>query len=292
MGLQSVISYLVLSAVTKSHGRREAEQVEHSLHRTRDLVRTRDAVVFGLAKLAESRDPDTGQHLERIAYYSQQLARAAAQAAPYKNEITRTFIRSVGVSSALHDIGKVAVEDSILLKPGKLIPEERSEMQQHAEVGARCIHQIASRLGESNFLQMAEDIASYHHEGWDGSGYPYGLAGKQIPLSARIVAIADVYDALSVKRVYKETLPHDECVEIIRSLSGTKFDPALVDVFLQVEHEFRRIAVEFTDSEEHDHAEANSKESIAFTIVAARQERIVSSVLDSQPEEEMALAVS
>lgn len=292
MGLQGVIAFLVLSSLGKKQRRQEAEHDQHSLRNTRDLVRTRDAVVFGLAKLAESRDPDTGQHLERIAYYSQQLARAAARTPQYGEKITPSFIRLLGVSSALHDIGKVAVEDSILLKPGKLTHEERQQMQTHTDVGARCIGQIASRLGDSNFLQMAEEIASYHHECWDGSGYPHGLAGEQIPLAARIVAIADVYDALSVRRVYKEAIPHDECVNIIRSLSGTQFDPGLVEVFLQVEAEFRRIAVEFADADNgRSDADATEEQTLEFKVIAARQDRIVSDVLRPH-EEKQALAVS
>ena len=129
----------------------------------------------------------------------------------------------IGISSALHDIGKVALEDSVLLKPGELTSSERFKMQLHVEVGAESIREIERRLGTSNFLEMAREIANSHHERWDGAGYPTGLAGENIPLAARIVAIADVYDALSARRVYKEPFPHSECVEIIRREAGRQF---------------------------------------------------------------------
>jgi response regulator RpfG family c-di-GMP phosphodiesterase len=147
----------------------------------------------------------------------------------------------------LHDIGKVALEDSVLLKPGELTSNERFRMQLHVEVGAESIREIERRLGTSNFLEMAREIANSHHERWDGSGYPAGLAGEQIPLAARIVAIADVYDALSARRVYKEAFPHSECVEIIRKEAGKQFDPELVRIFLVAAPQFEEIARRFED---------------------------------------------
>ncbi len=212
-----------------------------------ELVRTRDAVIFGLAKLAESRDTDTGFHLERISAYSTRLAQAMRRDPRFRNEISAQFIRDIGVCSALHDIGKVGVEDAILLKPGSLSPTERRRMQEHARIGAECISQIERRLGQANFLETAREIALLHHEKWDGTGYPEGLSGYTIPLSARIVALADVYDALSVERCYKQPIPHEKCVEIIRTESGKHFDPAIVDVFLQVQSEFERIRATYAE---------------------------------------------
>ena len=148
----------------------------------------------------------------------------------------------IRVSSALHDIGKVGIEDAILLKPAKLNEEERLKMQKHTLLGGECLQQIEQQLGTSNFLEMAREIALYHHECWDGSGYPFGLKGEQIPLAARIVAISDVYDALAFKRVYKAAFPHEKCVEIIRSGAGSRFDPKLVKVFLESQTQFREIA--------------------------------------------------
>jgi putative two-component system response regulator len=199
-------------------------------------------VIFGLAKLSDSRDPDTGDHLERISYYSSTLAAALRQHPDFRNDITPTFIRLIGISSALHDIGKVGVEDAILRKPGPLTLEERELMTRHTRIGEECLREIERRLGTSNFLQMAREIAASHHERWDGTGYPQGLAAEDIPLSARIVAIADVYDALSSKRVYKAPLSHEECVSTIAAEAGKHFDPRLVQVFLEIESSFRNIS--------------------------------------------------
>jgi response regulator RpfG family c-di-GMP phosphodiesterase len=136
----------------------------------------------------------------------------------------------------------VGIEDSILRKPGPLTPEERRRIQEHSRIGEECLQEIERRLGSSNFLRMAREIVASHHERWDGTGYPAGLKGQDIPLAARIVAVADVYDALATKRVYKDALPHDECVEIIRGEAGKQFDPLLVETFLEIEAVFRRIA--------------------------------------------------
>jgi HD-GYP domain-containing protein (c-di-GMP phosphodiesterase class II) len=247
IALQSAIAYFLLARLLGEHLRRQSKSDEQSLQHTRDLLRTRDAVIFGLAKLAESRDPETGHHLERISLYSTRLAAAISRDPKYRGVITPSFVRLIGISSALHDIGKVAVEDSVLLKPGELTSSERFRMQLHVEVGAESIREIERRLGTSNFLEMAREIANSHHERWDGTGYPAGLAGEQIPLAARIVAIADVYDALSARRVYKDAFPHFECVNIIRSEAGRQFDPELVRIFLDVAPQFEEIAQRFVD---------------------------------------------
>ena len=156
-------------------------------------------------------------------------------------------MRLIQISSALHDIGKVGIEDSILQKPGRLTDDERRRMQKHTAISSRCLNRIEACLGDANFLQMAHQIALFHHEWWDGSGYPTGLFGNQIPLAARIVAVADVYDALSARRVYKvykSAYPHEDCVAIIEAGSGTQFDPRLVEVFLGVQAKFAAIAPE------------------------------------------------
>jgi HD-GYP domain-containing protein (c-di-GMP phosphodiesterase class II) len=247
IGLQAAIAYFMLARLQGEHSRRQSQSDEQSLHHTRDLLRTRDAVIFGLAKLAESRDPETGHHLERISLYSTRLAAAISRDPKYSRVITPSFVRLIGISSALHDIGKVALEDSVLLKPGELTSDERFKMQCHVEVGAESIREIERRLGTSNFLEMAREIANSHHERWDGAGYPTGLAGEQIPLAARIVSIADVYDALSARRVYKEPFAHAECVDIIRREAGRQFDPDLVRIFLGVAPQFEEIARRFED---------------------------------------------
>jgi putative two-component system response regulator len=199
-------------------------------------------VILGLAKLAESRDTDTGLHLDRIAWYSSKLATALKRHPRYAQAISPAFLRMIGTSSALHDIGKVGISDSILHKPGPLTPEESAVMERHTTLGGECIRQIQRRSGASAFLNMAYEIAMYHHERWNGEGYPKGLRGEEIPLAARIVAIADVYDALSVERVYKPAYPHEQCVQMIRREAGAHFDPDLVEVFLGIESQFREIA--------------------------------------------------
>lgn len=241
-GLQALVGYLVLTRLQADNSRQIDQSTQNSLRRQKELVRTRDAVIFGLAKLAESRDPETGHHLERIALYSRRLATALQRHPTCRDRVTSSFVRLIGISSALHDIGKVGVKDSILLKPGALDEPEWAFMQQHPVIGGKCIEEIERRLGNSNFLQMARAIALGHHERWDGTGYPNGVAGERIPLAARIVAIVDVYDALSTRRVYKDAKPHTECIAIIEDGAGQHFDPTLVDVFLRIESDFLRIA--------------------------------------------------
>jgi response regulator RpfG family c-di-GMP phosphodiesterase len=245
--LQAVVAYLILTRDQEESTRKHRKAEMVSLQHYNEVLRMRDAVIFGLATLTESRDPETGNHLERIAIYSTRLASAVSRDSRYSGQVTLSFVKLIGISSALHDIGKVGVRDSILLKPGKLERQERDLIQTHVTIGSKCIREIELRLGGSNFLQMAREIALGHHERWDGTGYPNGLCGEEIPLAGRIVAIADVYDALSTKRIYKEALPHENCVEIIREAAGKQFDPALVEIFLNLESEFRDIAQNYRD---------------------------------------------
>jgi len=157
-------------------------------------------------------------------------------------------------TSLLHDIGKIGVPDHVLLKAGPLTDEEFAIMRRHCRRGAHVISIIEAKLGQNDFLRMAKEITLSHHERWDGSGYPQGLAGQQIPLSARLMAVADVYDALTTRRVYKPAFPHTEAVKIIREKRGSHFDPVLVDVFLEIEREFQLIARRFSDEQPHDQA--------------------------------------
>jgi HD-GYP domain-containing protein (c-di-GMP phosphodiesterase class II) len=247
-GLQFVAMFLVISRFRTDTSKNEKQSQIELLRREKDLLRTRNAVIFGLASLAESRDRETGQHLERIALYSTRLAAAMRDDRRFHGQISSQFLKAIGISAVLHDIGKVGVPDAILLKPGGLSEIERRRMQEHTVIGSECLKQIEARLGNSNFLQMARQIALYHHERWDGEGYPKHLSGDTIPLVARIVALADIYDALSVKRVYKEAYPHEECVSIIRAEAGKHLDPAIVDVFLKIEDDFRTIADQFANA--------------------------------------------
>jgi HD-GYP domain-containing protein (c-di-GMP phosphodiesterase class II) len=281
-GLQAVAAWLMLQRVLGQQTLKEQHSQEETLRTTRELVRTRDAVIFGLAKLAESRDPDTGHHLERIALYSTRIAQALRRYPKYRNTVTPQFVRMIGISSALHDIGKVGVEDSILLKPGALTESERRRIQSHAALGGDCIRQIERRLGNSTFLSMAREIALYHHERWDGSGYPHGLAGEDIPLAARIVAIADVYDALSVRRVYKDAYPHEICVEKIRRETGRQFDPDLIDVFLSIAPQIEEIAGRLSDAEEQTTRGADVDLACQLPRMTSEQEQLLEQTMQER----------
>jgi len=199
--------------------------------KTVETVETRDVTVFALAKLAESRDPETGEHLERMRSYSQILAEELAETGPYTGAIDETFLTDLHMSSPLHDIGKVGIPDAILLKPGRLSATEFEIMQRHALIGAVALREAAGHTKSGGFLNMAVEIAGGHHERFDGSGYPNALSGVDIPLAARIVALADVYDALTSVRVYKSAFDPVVTQSMIENEAGKHFDPAIVDAF-------------------------------------------------------------
>lgn len=210
----------------------------------KEIFKTRNAIIFGLAKLAESRDNDTGEHLERIRTY---VAILAKDLALYNPQVDEQYIHNLELASSLHDIGKVGIPDSILLKPGRLSREEREIMEIHTIIGGECLDAIQMRLGPNEFMDMACNVAYSHHERWDGNGYPHGVAGDQIPLCARIVAVADVYDALTSKRPYKRALSHLESKMIIVSGSGSQFDPEIVAAFLRNEDAFAAVSIHQQD---------------------------------------------
>ena len=200
---------------------------------------TRRATIIGLAKLAEYRDSETGEHLQRIRDITFLLTRALKSTEKYKDYIREDYILDVSMSSILHDIGKVGIQDEILLKPGRLTDEEFREIQKHPEYGAAVIREIEKNIQGRSLYTLGEEVAASHHEKWDGTGYPRGLAGEQIPLSARIVAIADVYDALTSKRPYKNAFSHDEAIRIIKDERGKHFDPYIIDVFMDIQDELK-----------------------------------------------------
>ncbi|HQI01530.1 MAG TPA: PAS domain S-box protein [Deltaproteobacteria bacterium] len=204
----------------------------------------RNATILGLAKLAEYRDADTGAHLERIREYSKVLAQELSTKPKYQAYISSDYIEDIYNSSILHDIGKVGIPDSILLKPGKLTAEEFDVVKRHSALGGDALKAVETKIEGQSFLSLGKEIAYYHHEKWDGTGYPKGLQAEQIPLSARIVALADVYDALTSKRVYKDAFSHETAMEIIMKDRGKHFDPEIVDAFLAHAEEFRRIREE------------------------------------------------
>jgi putative two-component system response regulator len=208
-------------------------------------LETRDMAIFALAKLAESRDPETGRHLERVQRYSQTLAEQLGRSAKFTRQIDAEFIRLIYLTSTLHDIGKVGIPDSVLLKPGRLSADEFEVMKTHATIGAQTLEAALARFPDARFLQIARDIAASHHERWDGTGYPLGLQGNAIPLCGRIVSLADVYDALTSKRTYKAAFRHGLAKSIILEESGTHFDPDVVGAFLEVEGRFIEIHEQF-----------------------------------------------
>ena len=225
--------------------------------RTVELGALQDVTILAMASLAETRDSDTGNHIRRTQHYVRVLARQVQNHPRFGYFLDDATIELLFKSAPLHDIGKVGIPDRILLKPGRFTPEEFEIMKTHTTLGRDAIAAAEKQLGkEVEFLRHAKDIALYHQEKWDGSGYPEGLVGDAIPVSARLMAVADVYDALISRRVYKDGMSHEKAVDIIREGRGTHFDPDLVDAFLAVQEEFRTIAARYADSDAELHAKA------------------------------------
>ncbi len=212
-----------------------------------------ETTLFALAKVAELRDPETSYHLERTREYSVQLSRQL--------ELDKKFIEQIYRVGPLHDIGKVGIKDSILLKPGKLDETEFAEMKKHTLIGAETIRNVIGKQRlDKNYINMAEEIALSHHEKFDGSGYPQNLKGEDIPLAARIFALADAYDAIISRRPYKEPLPHETAVERITNDAGSHFDPEIVRAFLEIEKEFAEINETYSQDREEIKEEVTSAE--------------------------------
>ena len=210
---------------------RATELTKMVQERTVEAIATRDMAVFAMAQLTESRDPETGEHLARMRAYTQMLAEHLAQEGPYTDQIDERFLEDLYRSSPLHDIGKVGIPDQILLKPGPLTPAELVVMRRHTTLGADALMRAAEQSEHGAFLEMAADIARCHHERFDGAGYPAGLAGERIPLAARIVALADVFDALTSVRIYKDAMDPSIAEQLILEQNGEHFDPAVVEAF-------------------------------------------------------------
>lgn len=250
------ISPLIVRARVKTHLALYDQNrvLEHKvIERTRELVHTQDVTIYGMAVLAETRDNETGQHIMRTQFYVKALAEVLATTPEYRDVLDSDHIDLLFKSAPLHDIGKVGIADSILLKPGKLTTEEFEEMKKHTTYGRDAIVKSEVALGSkdtTSFLTLASEIAYSHHEKWDGSGYPQGLCGEDIPLAGRLMAIADVYDALISKRVYKDAFSHEKAVAIITDGKGSHFDPHLLEIFLEIQETFRQIAIEHTDHSE------------------------------------------
>lgn len=214
-------------------------------------IESREVTIFSLAKLAESRDQETGAHLERMREYCRVLAEHLANNGA-DEEVDGDYVQLIYMTSPLHDIGKVGIPDHILLKAGPLTFEEFEVMKQHAIIGSMTLDAAADAYPEAKFLRMARDIARSHHERFDGTGYPDGLAGENIPLCGRIVALADVYDALTTRRVYKPEYCHETAREIILDGAGTHFDPRIVQAFLDNEEAFLQIHAQFAEREQKE----------------------------------------
>lgn len=217
--------------------------------RTRDISAIQDVTILAMASLAETRDLETGNHIRRTQHYVKALAEKLKTHPRFGYFLSEAMIDTLFKSAPLHDIGKVGIPDRILLKPGKLTPDEFEIMKTHTTLGRDAIEHSEKQLGmEVEFLRIAKEIAYYHQEKFDGSGYPTGISGETIPISARLMALADVYDALISRRVYKEPMPHEMAVKIIIEGRGTHFDPDIVDAFLELQEEFQAIAAHFMDS--------------------------------------------
>ncbi|MES2879756.1 MAG: HD domain-containing phosphohydrolase [Pseudomonadota bacterium] len=206
---------------------------------------------FAMASLAETRDSDTGQHIQRVQHYAKALAQRLQALPQFAAVLTDAYIDMLFKSAPLYDMGTIGIPDRILLKPGRLTPAEFDIMRTHTTLARDAIEHAETSLGyRAELLQTLKEIAYSHQEKWDGSGYPQGLSGTQIPLSARLIALADVYDALISDRVYKAGVPHEQAVGIIFGERGGHFDPDLVDAFMDIQDEFHAIAQRFADTEQ------------------------------------------
>lgn len=229
-----LVTNIAAAAIDDRIARRARDEARHS-------------IVVAMAKLAEYRDSDTGRHVERVTHFARRIAERLRVRSRFRTVIDDEFLGDLERAVPLHDIGKVAIPDQILLKPGPLTAEEIRIMRQHTLIGAKTIQSVIARVPDTEFLRMAEDIARAHHERVDGRGYPAGLRGDAIPLAARIAAVADVYDAITTERVYKAAMPHERAVAIIVESSGTQFDPDVVEAFLACESEIAELAAELSD---------------------------------------------
>jgi putative two-component system response regulator len=247
--LARVKTHLLLKSARDFLKDQNAYLEDEVARRTREVQTIQDVTIMAMASMAETRDNETGNHLRRTQYYVKVLAEKLRSNPRFSRTLNddRT-IELLHKSAPLHDIGKVGIPDHILLKPGRLTPEEFEIMKTHTTLGRDAIV-AAEKLCDvpNSFLQFAREIAYSHQEKWDGSGYPQGLAGEQIPVSARLMAVADVYDAVISKRVYKPSYPHEQAIEIIREGRGIHFDPDVADAFVTAADEIKAIALRFAD---------------------------------------------
>lgn len=220
------------------------------IERTKMLTLTQEVTIEAMAYLAEYRDPETGGHIKRTKNYIKLLAEELKKNPKFKDALDDETIEILYKSAPLHDIGKIGIKDDILFKNGELTNKEFEEMKNHTLLGHNSLVKASSTLGDNSFFKCAMELARSHQEKWNGTGYPDGLTGEEIPLSGRLMAVADVYDALVSKRAYKPAFSHQKAVQIILEGKGDHFDPEIVDAFINIQEEFRKIAYEYADSEE------------------------------------------
>lgn len=247
--LENHLNLRLLQQKVEQHNRQLENQVQAY---AQEIIASQMATIFALAKLAESRDDDTGKHIERVQLYCRLLAERLSETSAFQQEVTPNFIENIYLASPLHDIGKVAIADSILLKPGKLTVPEFETMKSHTLIGSKTLASALVQYPQNFFLRTGLTIARSHHERWDGSGYPDGAKGDEISLYARVMSIADVYDALTSNRCYRPAMSHEEAYGIIVAGSGTQFDPALVAAFDDISDEFFRISNKLAFAEDND----------------------------------------
>ncbi|MDF2878485.1 MAG: response regulator receiver modulated metal dependent phosphohydrolase [Clostridia bacterium] len=229
---------------------RHNQELEYIVEKqVEEITQSHLVTIFAMIKLAEVRDDDTGKHIERTKTFSKLLATELQRFEGYEQSIDEKFIENIYNASPLHDVGKIAVPDKILLKPGKLTEEEFETMKTHTSIGEKYLKEAYYESKNNSFLKMGIEIAGGHHERWDGSGYPKGLAQDDIPLSARIMAVGDVYDALRSKRVYKEPFSHEKSVAIILKGKGSHFDPTVIEAFVNIAHVFGEVYREMNDKQ-------------------------------------------
>ena len=227
-----IATHLKLHALQNELEKNNALLEERVAVQVTEISEAQLAIIFALVKIAERRDDDTGRHVERVQHLSRLLSQALREESDYRTEIDDRFIKTIFQTSALHDVGKVAIPDAVLLKPGKFTPDDFGIMMTHPTIGAETLNEVYCHYPNNFFIAMGTEIALGHHERWDGGGYPQAKAGAAIPLSARIVAVVDFFDAVSSDRVYRRAIPHAEVMTMLREGNGKHFDPRIIEVFL------------------------------------------------------------
>lgn len=243
----SVLRNRIMHSLEMEHYRKRMEtmvkeQADQIIAHVNRINKIQKEVIISMANLIESRDGSTGGHVKRTGLYVELLVKALIQNRIHTDILTEEYVENLCNAAYMHDIGKIKVSDSILQKPGRLTEEEYEKMKEHARNGGQIIRKIMEGIEDESYINMAEEVSTYHHEKWDGTGYPDGLKGEEIPLSARIMAIADVFDALTSRRCYKEAMRNEEAYRLMKKMSGTYFDPVIMNVFFEKFNELEQIS--------------------------------------------------